>query len=144
MCRSTASFRLVLTIAAVVCATIAQSALALPHTATKTERIASVSVPVADLDLRKDADVQVLLGRLERAALKACGGNPRFNPSYDSTPGYVTKVFSDCRHHAIARAVATIGAPKLVLAFKAASKRAAKDEWPQMTHSSDAATEAGT
>jgi UrcA family protein len=124
--------------------TIAQSALALPHTATQLERIASINVRVADLDLQDDADVQVLLGRLERAAIKACGGNPRFHASYDLMPRHTTEVFRKCRHDAIARAVATIDAPKVSVAFEAASKRAAEDQWAHMTHSSDATPKAGT
>jgi len=124
--------------------TIAQSALALPHTATQGERIASINVPVSDLDLQDDADVQVLLGRLERAAVKACGGNPRFHPSYDLVPRYTIQVFRSCQHDAIARAVATIDAPKVTVAFEAASKQAAKDGWAHLTHSSDAAPKAGT
>ena len=127
----------------ILCLTIAQSALALPHTATKTGRIASVRVRISDLDLRKDADVQVLLGRLEQAAFTACGGDPRLHWLYPLS-SYVAKVFRQCRRDAIATAVATIGAPKVTLAFEEASKRAAKDEWPHMTRSGDAPTEAGT
>jgi UrcA family protein len=123
---------------------IAQSTLALSHTAIKTERLASIKVRVADLDLRNDAHVQMLLGRLEQAAVKACGGNPKSHRSYELMPHYTTKVFRDCQHDAIARAVATIDAPKLSAAFAAASRQAVKEEWAHLTPSSDARPKAGT
>jgi UrcA family protein len=118
MCRSIASFRLFLSrsAAAVCCATIAQSALALPSTS-KVERVASITVRLSDLDLHNDADVQVLLGRLQRAAFKACGGEPRWHPSYVLMPRHTVAVFEQCRRDAVARAVAAIGVPKLARAL---------------------------
>jgi len=98
-------------------ATIAQSALAgAPPPLT----IGRVQVPYADLDLRRAADAQVLLGRLERAAFKACGGNPKFHPSYEATPRRTVEVFQECRRNAVAAAVAKVGAPALSQAFTAA------------------------
>jgi len=97
----------------IVFMTIAQSALAL----STPERVASITVRFSDLDLRKDADVQVLLGRLQRAAYKACGGNPRFHPSYVLMPHQTAMVFHQCRRDAIARAAASIDAPKLASAL---------------------------
>jgi UrcA family protein len=123
---------------------IAQSALAVPNTASQGDRIRSISVRLDDLNLRNDTDVQVLLGRLNRAAVRACGGNPKFHPTYALVPRFTTKVFQECRHEAIARAVATIDAPKVSVAFEAASKKAAQDEWAHLTHSSDATPKAGT
>jgi UrcA family protein len=104
---------LLLSAVVVVLATIAQSVFAVP----KAEHIASIAVRLSDLDLHNDADVQVLLGRLQRAAYKACGGKPRWHPSYALMPRHTAAVFEQCRHDAIARAVATIGAPKLASAF---------------------------
>jgi UrcA family protein len=104
---------LFLAAALILSATIAQSAFA----NSKTERIDSITVRVSDLDLQKDADVQTLLGRLQRAAVKACGGNPRFHPSYALMPRHTTEVFQQCRRNAIATAVTTIGAPKLASAL---------------------------
>jgi UrcA family protein len=101
----------------VVSVTIAQSALALSHA----ERVASIAVPFSDLDLRNDADAQVLLGRLQRAAFKACGGSPRFHPSYSLMPRHTAAVFAQCRRDAIAKAVATIDAPKLASALALAT-----------------------
>jgi UrcA family protein len=97
----------------VIAATIAQSALA----TSKPERIASITVRLSDLDLQKDTDVQTLLGRLQRAAVQACGGNPRFHPSYSLMPRRTAQVFQQCRRDAIATAATTIGAPKLASAL---------------------------
>lgn len=81
-------------------------------------RVGSIAVSYRDLDLRKPADAQVLLTRLEHAAKTACGGNPKWHFTYESMPKRTTAVFGECRRQAIARAVAEIGAPLLSHAFQ--------------------------
>ena len=75
--------------------------------------VGTVPVAYADLDLTRQADVQILLGRIEKAAYRACGGNPRRHSSYDMTPSYTAAVFKECREDAIARAIGAIDAPAL-------------------------------
>jgi UrcA family protein len=96
--------------AALLCLAIIPAAHATLPSAEK-ERVASVRVAYADLDLTRQADVQILLGRIEKAAYRACGGNPRRHSSYDMTPSYTTTVFKECREDAIARAIDAIDAP---------------------------------
>lgn len=83
----------------------------------KVERVASVSVPLDDLDLRNLGDRARLLERLRRAAFDACGGAPRFHRSYELMPRRTTEVFRQCRRDAMARAVNAIGSPELTRAF---------------------------
>jgi UrcA family protein len=80
------------------------------------ELVGSVRIAYADLDLTRRADVQALLGRIEKAAYRACGGNPRRHSSYDMTPSYTATVFKECREDAIARAIGAIDAPALLQA----------------------------
>jgi UrcA family protein len=75
--------------------------------------VRTVRVAYADLDLTRQADVQRLLGRIENAAYRACGGDPRRHPSYRVIPRRTEVVFKECREAAIARAVGTIDAPVL-------------------------------
>ncbi len=82
-------------------------------------RIADVHVRFHDLDLRDDADAQILLDRLERAAITACGGNPVFHGSYELMPRRTVEVFQQCRDEAVARAVDAVGAPTLSRLFAA-------------------------
>jgi UrcA family protein len=86
------------------------------------ERVASISVPLGDLDLRNPADRAQLLERLRRAAFHACGGWPRFHPSYELMPRHTTEVFKQCRRDALARAVNAIGSPELTRAFYSSSE----------------------
>jgi UrcA family protein len=75
--------------------------------------VRAVHVAYADLDLTREADVQLLLGRIENAAYRACGGDPRQHPSHSVIPRRTEAVFKECREEAIARAVGTINAPAL-------------------------------
>lgn len=74
----------------------------------KTER-----VTYADLDLSRQADAEVLLGRIKKAAYRACGGDPRRHPTYTVMPRRTEMVFQDCREDAIARALGSIDVPVL-------------------------------
>lgn len=75
--------------------------------------VRSVRVSYADLDLTRQADVQILLGRIENAAYRACGGDPRRHPVYDLMPKHTAEVFKECRADAVARAVGSIDLPLL-------------------------------
>ena len=78
--------------------------------------VRSVRVTYTDLDLSRETDVEILLARIEQAAYRACGGNPRRHPSYDVMPNRTEEVFKECREDAVARAVGEIDAPVLALA----------------------------
>lgn len=73
-------------------------------------------VSYADLDLSREADGEVLLGRIKKAAYRACGGDPRRHPSYTLLPRRVEMAYKDCREDAIARAIDSIDTPVLSLA----------------------------
>jgi UrcA family protein len=77
------------------------------------ERVLSVPVPLADLDLARERDAERLLERLQTAAWRACGGDPRRHPSYEVMPRYVREVFAECRDDAVAQAVAEVASPAL-------------------------------
>ena len=77
------------------------------------ERVASVRVAYADLDLTREADVQILLERIEMAAYRACGGNPRQHWTYGAMPELTKTVFKECREDAIARTLSALDAPAL-------------------------------
>jgi UrcA family protein len=74
----------------------------------KMEFVGRVHVVYRDLDLRKESDARVLLERLERAAYRACGGNPKLYLSYRVIPDRTVEVFKECREEAVARAVAAV------------------------------------
>ena len=101
--------------AALLCLAINAAAQAEP---TKAEKllVGTVRVAYSDLDLSQRADVQILLGRIEKAAYRACGGNPRRHPSYNVMPSHTESVFKDCREDAITRAVLAVDAPVLAQA----------------------------
>jgi UrcA family protein len=95
--------------------------------AEKTELVGRVPVTFADLDLEKEADAHALLGRLEKAARKACGGSPQFHRDYDTMPRHVLKVFHECQENAIARAVADLHAPTVSRLFAETHNRGERE-----------------
>jgi UrcA family protein len=80
------------------------------------QRVRSVPVSYADLDLTREADVKILLTRIEKAAYRACGGNPWLHPAYNVMPARTEAVFKECREDAVARAIGELDAPVLALA----------------------------
>ena len=76
----------------------------------------SVAVPYADLDLTQQTDVEILLGRIEKAARHACGGDPRQYWTYQVMPAYARTAFSECREDAIARSIDAMNQPALTQA----------------------------
>jgi UrcA family protein len=97
---------------ALLCLAINPAAQAKLPSAEK-QLVGRVRVAYADLDLKRQADVQILLSRIEKAAYRACGGNPRRHSSYDLMPSYTAAVFEECREDAIARAIGAIDVPVL-------------------------------
>jgi UrcA family protein len=87
--------------------TLASIARAEPS-AEKMELVGRVRVSYADLDLEKEADAHVLLGRLQQAAYTACGRSPSSYYTYEVMPRKTIQVFEDCRRNAIHRAVEVI------------------------------------
>ena len=83
---------------------------------TAKQLVGKVLVSYGDLDLNREADVEILLGRIEKAAYRACGGNPRLHPSYTLMPHHTVAVFKECREEAIARAIGEVDAPVLAQA----------------------------
>lgn len=85
--------------------------------------VGTVRVPYADLDLTQQSHVQILLDRIEKAAYRACGGNPRRHPGYGLVPRRTEAVYKECREEAVARAVGEIDAPVLAQARVQAAAR---------------------
>jgi UrcA family protein len=102
------SFPLVAAIGLVVAT---QSAFAAPHAEQVTVR--RVAVQYGDLDLGTRTDARVLLTRLEKAAKRACGGDPHLNPDYSLMFGRLERAYQECRGDAVSRAVAEIDASLL-------------------------------
>jgi UrcA family protein len=82
----------------------------------QTQLVRTERVTYADLDLSRQADAQILLGRIKKAAYRACGGDPRRHPSYTLLSRRVEMAYKDCREDAIARAIDSIDAPVLAQA----------------------------
>lgn len=64
-------------------------------------------VRYGDLNLGVELDAKKMLGRIDRAAVTACGGWHPFGLS----DGLMQKNFEKCRADAVARAVLDLGAP---------------------------------
>jgi UrcA family protein len=77
------------------------------------ELVGQVRVDLQGLDLQNPADARTLLARIEKAAYRACGGNPKFARSYDWVPVKTVEVYELCRESAVKRAIDQIGAAQL-------------------------------
>jgi UrcA family protein len=80
-----------------------------------------------DLNLHDPDTARLLLARLDRAAWQACGGDPRFNDSYETRPGHVRRVYRECRDKAVARAVKEIGVQTLTQAYNESKSEPPKE-----------------
>ena len=76
-----------------------------------------ITVTYGDLDLGTLTDARVMLTRLEQAAKRACGGDPRLNPDYNLTFQSLEKTYQECRSDAVARAVVEVNAALLTELF---------------------------
>jgi UrcA family protein len=72
-----------------------------------------------DLNLNAEQDAKIMLQRIERAAKKACGGQPTFS----SYTGSLDNTFEECRSEAIARTVRRLGAPMVTRIYSEARPR---------------------
>ena len=77
------------------------------------------AVYYGDLDLNAEYDAKIMLQRIERAAKKACGGQPTFS----SYTGSLDHTFKECRSEAIARTVKQLGAPLVTRVYSEARPR---------------------
>lgn len=71
-----------------------------------------------DLDIETEQDAKVMLQRIERAAKKACGGQPTFS----TYTGSLDHTFEECRSEAIQRIVKQLGAPVVTRIYSEARK----------------------
>jgi UrcA family protein len=84
----------------------AASPIAMPAFA---ERPTAVGVRFNDLDLNRPSDAAVMLGRLDQAALQACGAQP-----FASLREYQQAIrWSRCYTNGMNRAIAELNAPEL-------------------------------
>jgi UrcA family protein len=83
----------------------------------KPELVGQVHVDLKGLDLQNPADARTLLARIEKAAYRACGGNPKFAWSYDGMPARTVEVYELCREGAVRRAIDQIGSAQLTQAY---------------------------
>jgi UrcA family protein len=81
--------------------------------ATNYEVVGRVKVPLAGLELQDPTEARLFLDRLNAAAVRACGGDPKSHQSYFTAPFHTRAVFQECRKAAVGRAVAEIGSPVL-------------------------------
>jgi UrcA family protein len=84
----------------------------------KPELVGQVRVDLKGLDLQNPADARTLLARIEKAAYRACGGNPKFAWSYEWLPARTVEVYELCREGAVKRAVDQIGATQLTQLYE--------------------------
>lgn len=78
-----------------------------------------VVVHYGDLDIQSERDAKIMLQRIERAAKKACGGQPTFS----TTTGGLDRTFEECRDKAIQRTVNLLGAPTVTRLYSEAKRR---------------------
>ena len=83
----------------------------------KFDLIGKIRVDLSDLDLQKPTDARLLVERLNDAAYRACGGDPRFHDRYQSRPQETVEAYRECRENAVERAVNQIGGTTLVQAY---------------------------
>jgi UrcA family protein len=74
-------------------------------------RTTRIVVAYADLDLEEPHDARVMAARLDRAARRACGGSPSFDPHYDIARYWAVRSFDECYNNAIKAALAELRAP---------------------------------
>ena len=91
----------------------------------KPELIGQVRVELTGLDLQKPADVRTLLARIEKAAYRACGGNPKLDRTYNLLPERTVEVYELCREGAVKRAIDQIGAAQLAQVYEERQSRPA-------------------
>ena len=76
-------------------------------------------VNYADLHIETERDAKILLQRIERAAKKACGGQPTFS----SYTGSLDHTFRECWAEATARTVKQLSAPMVTRSYAESMRR---------------------
>ncbi|HLZ82876.1 MAG TPA: UrcA family protein [Caulobacteraceae bacterium] len=94
-------------------------ACAAPVAAQSLDDTVSVSVRYGDLDISKPAGAEVLLRRIDKAAVRVCGGKP------DQRLLGEHAAFEKCRAATIDRSVAALNAPMVTAAAGRSSSRVA-------------------
>jgi UrcA family protein len=77
------------------------------------DRPTAIEVPVSGLDLNQPGDAAVMLGRLDNAALEACGASPFSLREYK-----MAVRDSGCYAQGLSRAVGKLDAPALTALFQ--------------------------
>jgi|GEM_PF-1236276 UrcA family protein len=77
----------------------------------------NADVAYGDLDLNRPQDAAIMLGRIEKAARRACGIMPERDRFYSSNPEFVDKQFRLCTRQAVRDAVTHLGAPHVSRAY---------------------------
>ena len=95
----------------VLLAALALGAAAQPASSAPADRVTTVRavVPVADLDLRRDADVDTLLKRVEHAADRACTSQPAIG----LLALQIERDHHACKAHAVAATIAQLEIPRV-------------------------------
>lgn len=96
---------------------VATSGLAMADVPAERFEAGSVNVAYGDLDLGYAADARVMLNRLEQAAYRACGEDPRWNTSYSLLWPRIKATYQACRSEAVSRAVLAVDAPELTRVY---------------------------
>jgi UrcA family protein len=79
-------------------------------------------VNYGDLNIGTERGAKILLQRIERAAKKACGGQPTFS----TYTGALDHTFEECKAQAIARTIRQLGAPMVTRTYVESMRR---DSW---------------
>jgi UrcA family protein len=83
-----------------------------------------------DLNIDAEQDAKIMLERIERAAKKACGGQPTFS----TYTGSLDHTFEECRGEAVQRTVKQLGAPTVTRIYSEAWPRECRHrcsrQWP--------------
>jgi UrcA family protein len=80
-----------------------------------------VAVAFGDLDLSRPEDARVMAKRIDKAAARACGGDPRLGPGPWLAASWAVEAFEECHRDAVRAAVAQLGAPRVAEAYAAGS-----------------------
>jgi UrcA family protein len=77
-----------------------------------------VMVRYGDLDLSDAHDARTLVGRIDRAARRACGGEAFLNSTRGIERTREQAAFDACRQEAVRDALAQLDAPQVLLAYQ--------------------------
>lgn len=84
------------------------------------DRPTAIGVRFNDLDLNRPADAAIMLGRLDEAALQACGASPFSLREYQLAIRHWSRCYAD----SLGRAVSELNAPALTAVYERERGRA--------------------